>query len=262
MEMKNNDETHLTGIVLCKDADKTLRACLVSLNFCDQVILADDGSCDASTQIARDYNVKIIKLDPTESFAQKRNQTLAHVKKGWVLFVDSDEVISRELSKAIEETVITGNARGYFIRRRDKFLGKLLAHGEAGSMWLLRLAKFDAGSWRRKVHETWNVSGKVDRLSRGEIVHFPHPTLESFLNTINRYTDLEVKVRSRKAEIITWIQLFFFPLAKFIYNYVFKLGFLDGMQGLIHAYMMSLYSLLVRIKILEYVRNKKSPQLT
>lgn len=255
--VKKNDKSQrekLTAVVICKDAGETLRACLLSLNFCDKVMVADDGSSDSSTEIARYYDVNLIRLEPTDSFSEKRNQTLKHIKEGWVLFIDADEKISPELAKAIESKLDSSDCDGYFLKRSDFFLGKKLTYGETGSMWLLRLARFEAGQWQRRVHETWAVSGRIGRIESGEIIHTPHATLESFMDSINRYTTLEIEERKTKNNIgLLWFQLFTYPSAKFVVNYLFKLGLLDGIRGFIHAYMMSLHSLLVRIKMLEYV---------
>jgi glycosyltransferase involved in cell wall biosynthesis len=252
----NSQREKLTAIVICKDGGETLRACLISLNFCDQVIVADDGSTDSSTEIARYYGVKLIRLEPTDSFAKKRNQTLKFVKEGWVLFIDADEKVSPELARAIESKLSATDSDGYFLKRSDFFLGKKLLNGETGSMWLLRLARFQAGEWERHVHETWAVTGRLGRIGKGEILHTPHPNIDSFLDSINRYTTLEIYHRKTKTNrYVTWLQLFLYPPGKFFFNYIFKRGFMDGTPGFIHAYIMSLHSLLVRIKILEYARS-------
>ncbi len=243
----------LTAVVLCKDAAATLPACLASLSFCDQVIVADDGSNDASIEIAKKSGARVITLEPTDSFAHKRNQTLAHIKEGWVLFVDADEYLDDEAKTQIPLYLEKGY-EGIFIRRSDIFLGRKLKHGETGSMWLLRLAKVQQGGWQRLVHETWAVSGLLGHLRKGELIHTPHPSIASFIDSINRYTDLEVKQRfqeERPSAVVTWMQLLLYPPVKFIQNYCLKGGFLDGIPGFIHAYIMSLHSLLVRIKILE-----------
>lgn len=244
----------LTGVVLCQNAAETLDACLASLAFCDEVIVADDGSTDGSPKIAKKHNARIINLTPEESFAEKRNQTLNQIKEGWVLFLDADEVLEAKLADEIRRTIELTDSEGFFLQRVDFFLGKQLKHGEAGQMWLLRLARVERGKWVRMVHEIWNITGRTKKLDKGVILHKPHPTVESFLNSINRYTDLEMRERKERGKISIsriWIQLFIYPTAKFIFNFFIRLGLLDGTQGLIYAYCMSLHSLFVRIKILE-----------
>ena len=251
----------LTALILCKNEEATLAACLSSLSFCDTTIVADDGSSDASVAIASEAGATVITLFPTDSFATKRNKAMEIVQEGWVLFVDADEIVDSILQHEIQKAVQRDDMDGFFITRKDTFLGRKLKYGETGSMWLLRLARVGKGEWKRCVHEQWAVSGKVSRITHGELLHNPHPTLESFFSTINTYTDLEMKERSVEVRTkafayhIALFQLFVYTLGKFIYNYGFKLGFLDGIEGFFHAYCMSIHSLLVRIKTLEYIRS-------
>lgn len=264
-------QTHaLTGIVICKDGAETLAACLESLSFCDQILVADDGSRDESVSIAKSHGANIFELSPTDSFAEKRNQALERVKAGWILFLDADERISKRLASEIKKAITTSDVNGFYLQRRDVFLGSKLHFGEVGILGalgvggvgsggkLLRLVRAAKGKWERQVHEVLLVSGVCKSLDKGEIIHTPHPSLESFIESINRYTDLEVRERAKikkPSSLFAWLQLFFYPPAKFGVNYFLRLGLLDGLPGLIHAYFMSLYSLLVRIKILEYVRS-------
>ncbi len=251
----------LTAIVLCKNEEATLDTCLISLSFCDEIIVADDGSSDASVNIARRHGVHIISLARTDSFAQKRNMAMKDVKEGWVLFIDADEVVDEKFGREVQRAIQGDTEDGFFIKRQDMFLGKKLQHGETGSMWLLRLARVEKGEWKRRVHEVWAVSGQIGRIKTGELLHTPHPNLESFLSTINMYTDLEIRERYHAKRVspleYSWmfVQLFVYPPGKFLFNYIVKQGFLDGIPGLFHAYCMSLHSLFVRIKTLEYLRS-------
>ena len=253
----------LTAIVLCKDEARTLDRCLRSLSFCHEIIVADDGSIDDSLSIARKHQATIIHLDSTTSFAHKRNQALEHAFTPWALFIDADEYVSPDLSKSIQSALLDPKDNGYKLSRRDEFLGKKLRFGETGQTSLLRLGKVGTGTWKRRVHEVWDIPDPVGAVNSGEILHTPHPTLSSFFETINHYTTLEVEERFEKKEVTlemkigAWIDLLLLPLGKFVYFYFFRLGFCDGIEGFIHAYCMSLHSLLVRIKVLEYIHSKK-----
>lgn len=251
----NNLSSQLSAIVLCKNEATALASCLLSLQFCDQIIVADDGSSDDSVKIARKHGAKVYTLTPTDSFAAKRNQALLQVDKGWVLFVDADEVVTPQLAASIQKAVRRSDVNGFLISRSDVFMGKRLLYGEAGNMWLLRLARVSSGTWKRTVHEVWNVKGGVGRIHQGELRHVSHPTLTSFFEKINRYTDLEARERRKHHPhaFILWLQLFVYPVGKFVWNYIALWGYLDGVVGLCHAYCMSMHSLLVRIKTLEHI---------
>lgn len=245
----------LSAIILCRANDKLLEAAIRSLTFATEIILAVDGKIETIGKINASPLIRKIALSPNLSFASKRNEALSFASQDWVLFIDSDEQVSPVLAKSIETAIKTSTFSGYQMKRSDFFMGSRLRFGETGSMWLLRLAKKSAtlssGGWKRRVHEVWNIEGPIGKL-KGEIMHTPHSTLESFFEKINRYTELEVEERVGSfLRVITIFQLLFYPPAKFIQNYVFKLGFLDGYPGLIMAWMMSFHSLCVRIKMLE-----------
>jgi hypothetical protein len=146
-------------------------------------------------------------------------------------------------------------------RQASQRMGRKLVHGETAHTWLLRFAKKDAGGWTRSVHEVWDVNGKVEKL-KGELYHYAHPDLEGFLEKINRYTDLEAQERIKH---VTWstvpvayVQLLVYPIAKFVQNFFIRQGILDDFPGFVMAFMMSIHSLCVRIKMLERLRARIS----
>lgn len=191
---------------------------------------------------------------PIEDFAKARNEELDKAKTEWVMFVDKDEEISPALKKEIDCRAMTSIA-GYKIRRIDRFLGRWMKHGETGNVKIVRLAKKESGRWERPVHEIWKIRGKVSEL-KNPIYHY-HDSVEEMIEKIDRYSSIEAEYRRNtllhcyivsllKAKII--LELVLYPLGKFVWNYIFKLGFLDGMEGFILAGLMSFHSFLVRSK--------------
>lgn len=197
----------------------------------------------------------VLKTDkPITDFALERNALLAKLAKApgdWVLFVDSDEVVSDDLAAEIRLKIQDLKYQGYYLRRLDNFWGRTLHFGETGNIKLLRLAKKDSGKWERKVHEVWNVSGKVGEL-KNPLLHFPHPTISEFIDSINRYTDIDTAELSREGKKFSCFTALANPIGKFLVNYFLKLGFLDGNAGLVYAFMMSLHSLTVRVKLYDF----------
>lgn len=196
------------------------------------------------------YSVIVLKTEyPVKDFAAERNKLLKRSQTEWVLFIDSDEEISKELREEIEK-LDSAKEDGYLIRRKDFFWGKWLRYGEAGNTWLLRLGKKTAGKWKRKVHEVWDIDNP-GRLN-GVILHYPHKTIRNFISKINLYTEIDAEELGR-LKIFDWLK----PLGKFLINYFLRLGFLDGTAGFVHAYMMSFQSLVVRVKQYELLKTLK-----
>lgn len=184
---------------------------------------------------------------PITDFAKARNALLAKTPGDWVFFVDTDEVVSPALKKEIEFVIQNSKYEGFLLKRSDYFLGRFLKFGETANVRLLRLARKNAGQWIGQVHEVWKINGAVGELNN-PILHYPHPTISEFIAHINHYTD----IRAKEISTFSLWQTLVFPPAKFFQNYFLRLGFLDGFPGFAMAFMMSLHSLIVRVKMYDF----------
>lgn len=214
----------------------------------------------ASAQFADEVLVVPVQY-PISDFSEVRNRALKRAKGEWVLFLDSDELISPKLASEIKENIQSDcsklQVKGYRLKRRDHFLGKWLEYGETAHVKLIRLAKKGAGTWLRPVHEIWNVHGQIAVL-QNPLLHYSHETVNQMFEKIDFYSTLEAKyskekikrLTGRMARVFILAQMIVFPAGKFVQNYFFRCGFLDGIPGFIHAMMMSFHSFLVRGKML------------
>lgn len=205
--------------------------CLESLRWCDEVL--------------------VLENEHLTDYAAQRNLGLEKAKNEWVLFVDDDEVVSEELRDEILSlrSRMTREVDGYYIKRLDYFGGKFLKFGETGNIKLLRFGKKGAGRWYRKVHEVWDI--KNTATLKNPLYHYPHPTIAGFVASVNEYTSLDTSELRKEGKNFSVFRMIFNPVGKFVQNYIFKLGFLDGFPGFVMAYMMSFYSLIVRVKLYE-----------
>jgi len=240
----------LTAIVLTRNSQATLDTCLSSLRFADQILVIDDNSTDKTHTIAKRHHAKIIPHSLV-NFAAQRNFALKQATSDWILFVDSDESVPPALAKQITKAIKSSTVNGYYLKRQDIFLNKTLHHGETSQVRLLRLAKKSAGIWQRPVHEFWQIKGKVFTLTH-PLLHQRHLSFSQFIDKLNHYTDLDVKALLAENKPFSYLDLLLKPLGKFVYNYLFLLGFLDGFPGFVMAFSMSLHSLIVRIKLYEH----------
>lgn len=249
----------ITAVILTHNNEDTLPRTLKSLTWCDEVIIVDDESLDSTGDIAKKMGATVYVHKLNDDFAAQRNFGLAKAKGParhrllpkasaggeWVLFVDSDEVVTPELASEIQKV---SNANGFYIKRNDYIFGRWLKYGETGKIKLLRLARKDAGKWIRPVHEIWEIKGDVRELVH-PLLHYPHQNVAQFLDEINRYSTLTAKyLYSQKIKEPSWY-IVAKPLAKFFSNYFWHLGFLDGTAGAVVAIMMSFHSFLVRGKL-------------
>lgn len=247
----------ISAIVLTHNSENTIKKTLDSLRWCDELIVIDDYSTDSTREITKKQGAVIYERDLQNDFAAQRNFGLEKANGDWVLFVDSDEIVSDALRKEIQEKISSpSRVVGYYLKRTDFMWNRSLLHGETNKVKLLRLGKKGKGEWQRKVHEYWDLNGPVDNLWT-PLFHYPHPTVGEFLTDINRYTSINAQVfLANNVRMKPW-QITIYPIAKFIQNYIFRLGFLDGTAGFVHAMMMSFHSFLTRGKMWEIQHRQK-----
>lgn len=197
-----------------------------------------------------DSNLTVIRLNEPAitDFAAARNRALSQARTDWVLFLDTDEELTPQLQKEIEAAIQDDSVVAYRLRRQDHFLGRVLKYGENSQIRLLRLARKDAGLFRRPVHEFWEVKGRVGEL-RSPLIHRPHPDISSFLRKIDHYSTLEAEYRYAQHLRPGLWRILVYPVAKFVRNYLWLQGFRDGIPGMIMAVLMSFHSYLTWTKL-------------
>lgn len=241
----------ITAIVLTHNSQNSIANTLASLRFIKNILVVDDHSTDKTVTLAKKSGATVISHSLNSDWATQRNYALTKVHTDWAFFVDSDEVVTKQLQQEITH-LKPGNISGYYIKRLDVFCGRELHHGETGSISLLRLAKCRAGRWSRPVHETWSIAETTKTLTH-PLLHVRNLDISSLVIRFDSYANLDAQQFSRSP--FHYLSLLK-PYAKFVYNYIYLLGFLDGYAGLTFAYLMSFYSLTVRIKTWETVSSK------
>jgi len=193
---------------------------------------------------------------PIINFAKVRNEAIQKSTNKYVLFIDSDEILTKDSLRQIKKIINDNYYDLVSVVRSDFFLGKKLNFGEAGAIHLVRMGKKDNLKFVREVHETVEIKPtyKVTG-SNISLLHYSHPSITQFFSKITHYSYLESRLRSESSTWSLLFELLFFPPFKFLYNFFIKQGYRDGMRGFIYAVIMSLHSLFVRINLLEQKKN-------
>ncbi len=219
----------LSAVILTNRKPEEIKITLDSVSFADEVILIPDRN------------------GALTDFSLARNLGLSKAANDWVLFVDDDEVVSRELAAEIKSTITPPPLfSGFYISRLDRYHGQILHYGETGNTKIIRLGEKSAGYFVRPVHEVWQISGPVGEL-KNSLIHERGELVSPFVDRLIRYSPLDAEQLNQENKPFTYWRLLLNPKAKFIVNYFFKLGFLDGYLGLFQAYLMSIQSLTVRV---------------
>lgn len=236
---------NISVVILAKNEERNLAQCIKTVSFADEVIVIDDESSDGTFKIAKKLKVKVIKHKLNNNFAEQRNFSLRRAHGRWVLFIDADERVTANLRAEIIEKINSpeSQTRGFFISRTDYIWKKRIQYGEVGNIKLLRLGKRNSGIWKRKVHEAWDIKGKVGILEN-PLEHYPHRSVKEFLSSINHWSSLHAVANNEEQKRANLFKIIFFPVGHFAKNYFFKLGFMDGNVGLVVAILMSFHSFL------------------
>lgn len=255
----------ISAAIITKNEEKNIRDCIESVSFCDEVIVIDDYSNDATKKIIQDIRVESQKRNQkikyyqrqlNDNFAEQRNFALEKCTNKWVLFVDADEEVSNELSSELTQYIDNPlhGVNGFFVKRKNIMWGKEIKHGEMGNDILLRFARKDKGTWKREVHEYWDIKGSKGNL-KNPIVHRPHEDLSDFLTTIKHFSRIHALSNKKEGKKSTVTKILFWPIGKFLFNYFYRRGMLDGARGLIIALVMSFNSFLAWSSLWLYQRN-------
>ncbi len=224
-------------------------ACLDSLRgIADETIVLDDGSTDGTAEIAKNAGARLSYRD-FDNFGAQKQAALALATGDWVLSIDADERITPELAAEIGAvTRAPGAADGYWIRRRLIYLGQTLRFGGTGYDWVLRLARRNTATFSAKaIHESMLARGRTARLG-APFDHVKYESLTEHMATIDRYTQIiAAEKRAAGARFHMW-HLLRIP-AELWKRLVFKMGFLDGRVGVIHAGMAAFYGFLKHAKL-------------
>jgi glycosyltransferase involved in cell wall biosynthesis len=203
--------------------------------FADEVIVVDSGSSDTTVSLARAAGAKVF-VEAWKGFAPQKNSALAKASSEWILSLDADEEVSPELGASIVAIAKSATLEfaGYTMNRRNLYFGKWIKRCGYYPDPKLRLIRRGAAEFElRAVHEDMKMTAPTGHL-KGDLIHHAYPTLESFIDHANRYSSLGADmVVAEKKVGFSFINIVLRPMVRFIYSYFFRLGFLDGREGLL-----------------------------
>jgi glycosyltransferase involved in cell wall biosynthesis len=231
----------VSALVITKDEAENLRECLASLQWVDEIVVVDAESTDGTVAQAKAFTDKIF-VRRWEGFSSAKNFALAQCTGEWVLWIDADERVTPKLREEIIATLAASPiANGYEMPRLANFLGKWIQHGGWYPGHVLRLFRREAGHFNEKqVHEGVQVAGEIGRLAN-HLLHYTDRNLQHYFDKFNRYTSLAAEELQRQDKRFHLWDLLFRPCWFFLRMYVFKAGFLDGVQGFILASLSAAY---------------------
>lgn len=282
------DKFPLSVIIPVKNEERNLAACLRSVAWAADVWVVDSHSTDRTPELAAQFGAQLAQFDYGGGFPKKKNWALENLplRHEWVLLLDADERVTPELEAEIRQVLCEpAVADGYYLNRKLIFLGRWIKHCGWYPSWNLRLFKHRLGRFEKletaaveqsgdvEVHEHVVLQGRAEYL-RHDLLHEDFKSIFHFIERHNRYSNWEARVYAdfargeqgerkigaslfgspleRKRFIKhCWARLPLRPLLRFLWMYVFRLGFLDGRPGLIFCTLMTMHEAVISAKLYE-----------
>jgi glycosyltransferase involved in cell wall biosynthesis len=242
----------LSVAIITRNAASQLERCLASVAFAEEVVVVDSGSTDGTIELATRHRARVIAKEWL-GFGPQKQFAVEAARHDWVLCLDADEAVSEELRESIIAELKAPRGFVYAMPRCNRFLGRWLRHGEGYPDWSVRLFHRGHARWgNERVHEKVHTQAPVLRL-RGDLLHDSAETLEKYLDKQNRYTSLQAEALKDAGRRASLLQLIFSPSLRFIKFYLLRLGFLDGVPGLVHVAIgcMNTFNKYAKLKALE-----------
>ena len=229
----------LSVALIAKNSIEHIGMCLRSVSWADEIVLLDGHSTDGTRDIARSFGAKVVEKD-FESFPAERQYVLQQTSHDWVLSLDADMIVPPPLAKEIQDLLVSAPDRdAYRMRCLNHFLGREIRHCSWFDYRFLRLFNKQRGNYDRtaKVLDHFKSTGTVGLL-KNYLVHHQTETLEKYLKKMTHlFTPLTADEYMMKGVRIRWWNIPWYfglrPWLIFIYKYVVKCGFLDGVPGLL-----------------------------
>jgi len=242
----------LSVAIITRNAASQLGGCLASVAFADEIVVVDSGSTDGTTELAARHGARVIAKEWL-GFGPQKQFAVDSAAHDWVLCLDADESLSEDLRKSIIAELKAPRGLVYAMPRCNRFLGRWLRHGEGYPDWSVRLFHRKHARWGNEmVHEKVATISPILKL-RGDLLHDSAETLEKYLDKQNRYTSLQAESLRAAGRRASLAHLVFSPSLRFVKFYLFRLGFLDGVAGLVHIVIgcMNTFNKYAKLKALE-----------
>jgi glycosyltransferase involved in cell wall biosynthesis len=241
-------------VTTCNNAG-TLDACLSSLAFCDEILVLDSGSEDATAEIAVRHRARWF-VEPFKGYGPQKQAAIDKATHDWVLLLDADEFLEAGASDIIQTELTAPRAEGYRLPRRDWLFWRW-PHPRTRPNWQLRLFRRSCGSMNDvPVHAEPNVRGTVCDL-QAHMRHYGEPDLAARVEKVNRYSTGMVESKRRRQPRFLPLRIVLYPAFMFFRLYVVKLYFLNGWAGYFAARTQSYYAFLKYAKVLEAGRKEQ-----
>jgi glycosyltransferase involved in cell wall biosynthesis len=224
----------ISACVMTFNEEHNIRRCLESLTWCDEIIVVDSFSTDATVSICKEYTDRVHQHEWLGYIGQ-RNLVKDMATHDWVLFLDADEEVSPDLQKALSWAFedLPAGCVGFEFPRQVFYLGKWIRHGSWYPDYKIRLFRKDMGrSGGVEPHDTVQLDGRAVRLSQ-PLWHYTYRDISDHVNTMNRFSSISAQTLFDGGCRFRWLDLLFRPSWRFFKGFIIRSGWMDGWRGFV-----------------------------
>ena len=233
--MTSTINQEISIVIITLNEEKNIERCLKSVQWAGEIVIVDSGSVDRTIEICRKYTDKIFEVE-WMGFGLTKKFAVDAAKNDWIFSIDSDEEVTVELKRKIQEILKDPSVNGYNVKRKSFYLGKMIHHCGWDRDYPVRLFNRKHGNFNDKsVHESVKIEGEKHKIHE-PMLHYTYPTIHSHIEKINRYTDLSADQLFEKGKSCSLIAALARGFVKFVKMYLLQKGFLDGKLGFILSY--------------------------
>ena len=226
----------VSAIVITKNAEATIRRCLESVRWTDEIVVVDSGSTDRTLEICREFGANVHQTSDWPGHGPQKNRALDRAGGDWIVALDSDEWVTPELRVEVERVIAEPGGKAAFgIPRRSSFCGRFLRHSGWWPDHVVRLFRRDSARFSEDhTHDRLIVNGATGRL-RAPIMHEAITDLDQMLVKMNMYSTSAAHMKLREGRKASLFTALLHGGWAFFRTYVLRLGFLDGREGFMLA---------------------------
>lgn len=249
----------ISAAIIAYNEEHNIAALCETLDWADEIVIVDSDSTDRTAEIACQYTDRVFNHE-FRGYQDKHEFADAQTTGDWILWIDADERVTPELRDAIESLRAKDPATlpdGFLIARRTYFLNRWIKHCGWYPDYQMRLYRKEASYWDGVApHETARLRGRVETLT-GEFLHYGKSTLSEYHRVLDSYTTLAADYQYAHGKRPGTLMLLAKPVGAFLRTFLWKLGFLDGVPGLIISVFTAYYAFLRTAKIWQMTHSKQ-----
>mgnify|MGYP001563392541 CR=1 FL=1 len=248
----------LSIIVIAKNEEQLLPDCLKSLSFADELIVIDNNSTDDTKKIAKKFKTKVYSTDLT-GWDNLHNFGRDQATGDWILYIDADERVSKDLKTKIQKIVKSGDCSAYKIFRQNIYLGKRMKFGGWGDDYIIRLYnKASFSGYEGNIHEQPIFTGKLGTIEE-PLILYSHRDLYSMTEKTIVFTNYEAQNRlsTNHPPVVAW-RFVRVMLTEFNTRFIRLSAWRDGAEGIIDGLFQVFNSFVIYARLWELQHEKEN----